>query len=299
MSLTRTLSFLAILGSVLFSSALHAAPPAVATPAPPAAKPAAAPRHSAVIPEPRREAWWQLRHNSINHWAKRGPVELLFLGDSITQGWGKIIPPPKKKDSKDKVTADTPFEDFEGNASWKKHYASRKPLDAGIGGDQTQHVLWRIDHGLLDSIKPRVVVLMIGTNNSGDKGNTGEEIGEGVIAIIQKLRAKLPEAKILVLAIFPRGDDDPAYAKPTKGVVVTRARLGARNQKLVTANAMIAKAADGKMVYFMDIGPKFLDKNGQLPRDIMYDYLHLTAKGYEIWAESIEEKVAELLGEKR
>lgn len=281
---------LAVLGLSLCTSVLNAAPP---TSAAPAAKP-----HSAIKAEPRPDAWWFYKHNSINDWAKRGPVELMMLGDSITQGWGDALL-PSRQDPKSPHYSKY-LEEFRGNDAWQKHLAPRKPLDAGIGGDRTQHVLWRLDHGLLDSIKPKVVVLMIGTNNSNGKDNTAEEIGEGIVAIVHKLREKLPETKVLVLAIFPRATDDPAVSnKVPKNQRATAGKLGAQNDKLIAANAIAAKAADGKMVHFLDIGPKFLDKDGKLPAEIMPDYLHLSAKGYQIWAEAIEDKLVELLGEKK
>lgn len=296
----RSLLSALILG--VCAGSLHAAPPA--TTALPAAKPtnSAAATNSATLPEGRKGAWWNLRHSSINSWAKRGPVDLLFLGDSITQGWGTIVAPKIKSDPNAGESADL-FETFEGNAVWKKFYASRKPLNAGIGGDQTQNVLWRIDNGLIDSLPdehpPKLIVLMIGTNNTGPKGNSGEEIGAGIVAVVEKLRQKLPQTKILVLGVFPRANDDPAVSKTLpEDQRAKRGKLGERYAKLVTANAIAAKAADGKMVHYLDIGKKFLDQDGQLPSDIMPDFLHLSPKGYEIWAEAIEETVAELLGEK-
>lgn len=281
---------------------LAASPPTTAIS--PAAKEtrSAATVNSATVPLGRKGAWWNLRHSSINSWAKRGPVDLLFLGDSITEGWGTISPPKIKSDPNAGESADL-YETFEGNAVWKKFYASRKPLNAGIGGDQTQNVLWRIDNGLIDSLldehPPKLIVLMIGTNNTGPKGNTGEEIGAGIVAVVAKLRQKLPQTKILVLGVFPRANDDPAVSKSLpEDKRAKRGKLGERYAKLVIANAIAAKAADGKMVHYLDIGKKFLDQDGQLPNNIMPDYLHLSPKGYEIWAESIEETVADLLGEK-
>ncbi len=121
--------------------------------------------------------------------------------------------------------------------------------------------------------------MMIGTNNSGD--NTAEEIADGSKAIVAKLRQKLPTTKILMLAIFPRGDKaDPKREKNAK------------------ASEIASKVADGKMVHYLDIGQKFQQPDGSLSKEIMPDALHLSAEGYKIWAESIEPKVAELLGEK-
>lgn len=211
--------------------------------------------HTAVTPVP-REGNWVKRHESINERAKAGDVDLLFIGDSITQGWND-------------------------NAVWKKYYGTRKAMNAGIGGDRTQHVLWRLDNGNIDGIKPKLAVLMIGTNNSNREDNSAEEIADGVKAIVAKLRAKLPETKILVLAIFPRGE------KPN-----------AQREKNAKASELAAKVADDKMVFFQDIGKAFLTEDGTLTKEIMPDFLHLTLEGYEIWAKSIEAKVAEVVGGK-
>jgi beta-glucosidase len=210
-----------------------------------------------TIPVPRNDAWWQQRQNGFNERVKQGHADLLMIGDSITHGW-----------------------EGGGAEVWKKFYAKRNAVNLGIGGDQTQHVLWRMEHGNLDGISPKLAVLMIGTNNSGS--DTPENIALGVKAIVDKLHAKLPQMKILILGIFPRGTDNTD-------------RLRCVNTK---ANQFIAKLADNATVYYMDIGPKFLDKDGKLSRDIMPDLLHPNAKGYTIWAAAIEPTVAKLMGEK-
>lgn len=214
-----------------------------------------APQNSAVKPEP-REGNWIKRHESFNERVKKGNVDLLLIGDSITQGW-----------------------EGAGKEVWKKSYDRRNAVNLGIGGDRTQHVLWRLDHGNIDGIQPKLAVLMIGTNNSGS--NKSEEIAEGVKAIVEKLRAKLPQTKVLVLGIFPRG----ANADDAKRKVNS------------AANEIISKLADDKNVFYLDIGPKFLAEDGTLSKEIMPDLLHLSPKGYQIWADSIEASVAKLMGE--
>jgi beta-glucosidase len=211
--------------------------------------------NDAVVPAPRAGNWMN-RHESFNERVKQGNVDLLFIGDSITQGW-----------------------EGAGKQVWEEYYGKRNAVNLGIGGDRTQHVLWRLDHGNIDGIHPKLAVLMIGTNNAGS--NTSEQIAEGVKAIVEKLRTKLPETKVLVLAIFPRGENkDDAKRKVNEG-----------------ANEIIQKLADGKMVYYLDIGPKFVNDDGTLSRDVMPDLLHLNDKSYRTWAESIEPKVKELMGE--
>lgn len=192
-------------------------------------------------------------HNNFVKIAKEGKAEVIFLGDSITAGWG-------------------------GQKSiWEKSFGQYKPANFGIGGDRTQHVLWRIQNGELDGIKPKAAVIMIGTNNSGS--DSAEGIAKGVTKIVEHIRAKLPDTKILLLAVFPRGEK----ATPNAG-----------REKLRAVNAIIAKLDDGKSVHYLDIGSKFLQEDGSLTKEVMPDFLHLSAKGYQIWADSISGKLAEL-----
>lgn len=227
------------------------------------------PSHVATQPVP-REGGWVKRHESFNETSKKGEAQLVFLGDSITQGW-----------------------EGNGKETWARMYANRKAANFGIGGDRTEHVLWRLDNGNFDGLKPKLVVLMIGTNNTGHVGRpqkelngaiyqcTAEQTADGVKAIVQKLQTKVPSAKILLLGIFPRGE-----------MPVDKMR-----QQNEATNAMIAKLADGKTVHYMDIGKTFLKPDGKLTVDIMPDLLHLSPKGYDMWAEAIEPKIKELLGE--
>ncbi|MBI5802780.1 MAG: GDSL family lipase [Verrucomicrobia bacterium] len=187
--------------------------------------------------------------------AKAGGVDVLFLGDSITAGWRG-----------------------NGKEVWEKSFAAYKTANFGIGGDRTQHVLWRITNGEFDGIKPKAVVLMIGTNNSGSDDDDG--IAKGVTAIVKAIHAKSPATKVLLLAIFPRG------SKPD-GV------FGPQQEKLKQVNAKIAKLHDGKSVHYLDIGEKFLTE-GALKAEIMPDFLHLSKAGYQIWADAITPKLAEL-----
>lgn len=203
-------------------------------------------------PAPRPGDWIE-RHQALVERAALGDVDLLFLGDSITEGW-------------------------RGEPDlWRLYYAPRKAANFGIAADHTQHVLWRLDHGELDGIAPRAVVLLIGTNNL--RTDTPAETAEGVTAVVQRLRAKLPRSKILLLGIFPRARtyNDPA-----------RIRLEA-------VNARLARLRDGKMIEYLDIGRHFLDDDGSLPHDVMPDYLHLSHRGYRIWAEAMEPKLREML----
>lgn len=216
--------------------------------------------NTATVPVPRDEKW-VARHKGFVEIAKAGNVDVLFLGDSITDFWRR-----------------------EGLAIWEERFAPLKAANFGISGDRTQHVLWRIENGELDGISPKVVVLMIGTNNTGferDKitpRNTEVETAEGVRVIVEHLRAKLPSTRILLLAIFPRGEkDSPA-----------RAQVDAINK-------MIAKLKDGDHVVFLNINKRFLQPDGTLSKDIMPDLLHPNAAGYKIWADAIQKPLARLL----
>jgi lysophospholipase L1-like esterase len=225
------------------------------------------PKNLAIDPKP-RESGWVKRHESFNEISKKGEAQLVFLGDSITQGW-------------------------EGNGKevWAKTWAPMNAANFGIGGDRTEHVIWRLQNGNFDGLKPKLVVLMIGTNNTGHQGrpaaehggavytSSAEQTAEGVKMILDILGKKLPETKVLLLGIFPRG-----ATKEDK-----------MRQQNVATNNLISGFADGKRVFFMDIGNTFLQPDGTLPKEIMPDLLHLNTKGYQMWADAIEGKVKELM----
>ena len=209
-------------------------------------------------PDGKVNAGFIASHERFVQIAQEGKAQLVFLGDSITAGWGG------KKDI------------------WEKAFGKYQPANFGIGGDRTQHVLWRIQNGELDGIKPKACVVMIGTNNSGS--DPAEGIAKGVTAIVETIRAKQPQAKILLLAVFPRGEKPSTPEKANPG-----------RDKLKQVNEIIAKLDDGKNVHFLDIGAKFLQPDGSISKDIMPDFLHLSAAGYQIWADAISPKLAELM----
>ncbi|MDB4359110.1 platelet-activating factor acetylhydrolase IB subunit [Verrucomicrobiales bacterium] len=207
-------------------------------------------------------------HESFNEISKQGEAPIVFLGDSITQGWsGK------------------------GKEAWAKYWAPMGAANFGIGGDRTEHILWRLENGNYDGLKPKLTVLMIGTNNTGHEGramkehggaiykSSAEETAAGVKAIVEMLQKKQPQMKILILAIFPRGADNN----------------DAKRQKNEKANQIIAKLADDKKIFFMDINDKLLEKDGTLSKEIMPDLLHPNADGYEIWSKAIQPKVKKLI----
>ena len=246
----------------LLAPVLAAVPALLASPQEPRETvPASAPAlHSALAPVDRLDqAWWKERFEASNARIAEGAVDLIFLGDSITQGW----------------------EDA-GKDVWAEFYGQRRAINLGFSGDCTQHVLWRLERHGLEKLAgpdgPRLAVLMIGTNNSNGDDNTAREIADGIVAVVESLRVRLPQAQVLVLAIFPRG-----------------ATPDAQREKNAQASQLAARVADGKRVHFLDIGASFLAADGTLPADIMPDFLHLSPLGYGLWAESIEPKVAELL----
>jgi lysophospholipase L1-like esterase len=196
------------------------------------------------------------RHEQFLEIAKKGGVDLLFLGDSITDGWrGKS-----------------------GKKIWDEHFEPLKAANFGIGGDRTEHVLWRLKNGELEGITPKLAVLMIGTNNVKDPA---EDVAAGITAIVKEVRSKSPTTKVLLLGIFPRGE------KPNAG-----------REKNDKVNGTVAKLDDQKDVKYLDIGAKFLAEDKSISKEIMPDFLHLSEKGYQIWAEAILPAVKELMGAK-
>lgn len=210
----------------------------------------AIPVHSATTPLARDGGYLE-RHRRQKALAAEGGWRLVFLGDSVTQGWEST-----------------------GARVWETWYDRRRTLNLGISGDRTEHVLWRLQDGVLDGLDPALVVLMIGTNNS--RSNTAREIADGVEASVRELRRRLPHTRVLLLAIFPRG----ATAQDPDRIVTAE------------ASAMIRALADDDGVRWLDVGDVFVGAGGALSTDIMPDLLHLSEIGYQRWAEAIEPEVA-------
>jgi lysophospholipase L1-like esterase len=228
----------------------------------------------------------------------KGAGDVIFLGDSITHGW-------------------------EGQKAWQEHFGAFNPVNLGIGGDQTGHVLWRITEGHeLDHLNPKVAVIMIGTNNIG--GYSAAQIAGGIKAIVDELKHQKPHIKVLVLGVFPRGgagDAERSLEEITSGIAPINEELKKEkpdikrlnalvrkleqnrgtipaaklNKKVAEINAIIAKFDDGKAVFYKDIGKEFLDRNDGLSGEIMPDYLHLSARGYDIWGRAIKGDIEKVL----
>ena len=212
--------------------------------------------NSAIIPHSRGdETWWRDRDREKNNRLKEGNIDLAFIGDSITQGW-------------------------EGNGKqvWESYYGARKAVNLGFGGDRTEHVIWRLTKGAWNQIKPKVAVLMIGTNNTGHKMQDPSQTAAGIERILNILKERSPKTKVLLLGVFPRG-----RAPHDRGRVI--------NQGI---NQIIRRLADNDRVHYMDLGDHFLQSDGDLPASIMPDALHLNEEGYRIWAEAMEPKLKEL-----
>lgn len=246
-SLPRLLSTLLAVASLSLASAQPATPKA--------AKPDA----SAAIEKKDTDGRFRKQHESFLARGKSGPIGVLFLGDSITAGWTKAP------------------------HVWEHYYGKWQPANFGIGGDQTQHVIWRIENGELDGIHPKVVVLMLGTNNTG--ANTADEIAAADRKIVEMIRAKIPGTKVLLLGVFPRGARKNAQGTIPEGVAAEAAK---RQEIIQAVNAQLAKLDDGTHVRYLDISSKFLGDDGKIPSIIMPDQLHPTAAGYQLWAEAMQ-----------
>lgn len=202
--------------------------------------------------------WWMPRHQSKLAQRKVNPdVDLLLVGDSITHGW-----------------------EGGGKEVFDKAFAKFNVLNIGFSGDRTEHVVWRIQNGAIDDIQPKAAVIMIGTNNTGHRMEKAAHTADGVMRVVDEIKLRLPETKILLLAIFPRGEKPDHKMRRLNDSINERIRAAAQQ----TDN-----------VWFADINQVFLDKEGKLPKSIMPDLLHPNAKGYQLWADAMMPKLEELM----
>lgn len=217
----------------------------------------------AIVPEVQTaewaQSWWMPRHEEkLEALKNTDKVDLLMIGDSITHGW-----------------------ESGGKKVWDEFYSERNAFNIGFSGDRTEQVIWRLQHGEVEGISPKVAVVMIGTNNTGHRADPADQTAAGVSAILEELKERLPKTKVLLLAIFPRGE------KPDNKERMLNDEINERLEKL----------ADDKRVFFLDIGDKFLTDEGILAETIMPDRLHPNESGYRIWAEAIEPTLKKLLDE--
>jgi len=202
--------------------------------------------NTATLPAPRQD--WVQRVSDTNKKAQEhaSDIELIFDGDSITDYWT-----------------------FNGKQTWTDHFAKPNTFNFAISGDRTQNILWRLSQGQVDGMHPKLIAVMIGTNNID--ANTPEEIADGITAIVAEYQKRCPGAVILLEALLPR-DENPS--NPYRA-------------KIKTINGIISKLGDGQKVIYVDFGDKFLKPDGTINRDLMPDALHPSAKGYEIWTDVI------------
>ena len=217
--------------------------------------------NTAVLPAEKLENdgydWYQ-RHAAVLAVRDQINPEIVLIGDSITHFWGG-----------------EPKSICRGPKSFAETFAGLRVLNLGFGWDRTQNVLWRLIHGGFAGLKPRWVVLHVGTNNTSGTGNaranTPDEIAAGIKAICLKIQELSPDTRILLMAVFPREEKPEA----------------ARRKTIAEINRRICVLHDGKRIFYADIGPKMLQPDGTLSRDIMNDFCHPTEKGYEIWGAEI------------
>jgi beta-glucosidase len=205
--------------------------------------------------------WWMPRHeqklDEKNRLVAAGtPPQLVFIGDSITNYW-----------------------ETTGREVWQRHYAPYHALNLGFAGDRTENVLWRLQHGEIDGIAPKVAVLMIGTNNTGFRAEDPRTTAAGIRRIVGEIHRRMPGTRVLLLAIFPRGE------KPDDDLRGINARV----------NRIVAGWKD---VRFLDIGAAFLNPDGTLSKDVMPDLLHPSEKGYEIWQRAMDPVLQQLLNDR-
>jgi len=217
---------------------------------------------AADVPSPRTDKNSEIAHEKLLAKAHQGRIDVYFIGDSITRRWGA-----------------TDYPQFLEN--WRKNFFGWNAGDFGWGADGIQNILWRLEHGELDGVNPKVIVILAGTNNVGKTPQNEDKIAEiarGMKAVVDVCQRKAPAAKIVLTAIFPR-NDNPAVI-PTINEI----------------NQRYAQLADGKTVRFLNINDQLADEHGVLHEGVTMDQLHPTLKGYQIWADALRPILTELLG---
>ena len=262
--------------------------PAAEKAAKPAAKKAAKPRKKYVMPadgglavsttpkarnnpKAKRKSGWHKRYDAkLKQIADyKNDVDMVFIGDSITHFWDNDGAKNKRK--------------IGGLNTYKKYFSNYKVINLGYSGDRTENTLWVVNEsGYLKNLKAKMVVVMIGTNNIGHKRSTPAAAAAGVTKIVEGIRTQLPDAKIVLFGVFPRG----ANAKHIF------------RKQVAEINKVICKLGDDKNVFYCDITDKFVDKKGNLPRTLMPDVLHPNDAGYEIWAQAMMPYIEKFVGKK-
>ena len=185
--------------------------------------------------------------------ASQGNVDLMFVGDSITEGWKEPL--------------------------WSTYFGQFHPANFGVGGDHTGNLLWRLQQAPLRQLHPKTIVLLIGVNNLNLIPETTSQTAAGIVAVVASLRQNYPDAKILLNGVFP-------YSQ-----------LGSSDKRvqIQELNRALALLGDEKHVFFRDYGHNFLDEHGDISAEVMADFLHPTAKGYQIWADAMLPDIRKLM----
>ena len=223
------------------------------------------PAAAADRPVPRSDANSKLAHQQMVENLKKGRIDVYFAGDSITRRWRA-----------------TDYPQFLAN--WNENFFGWNAANFGWGGDATQNILWRLQNGEFEGVQPKVVVLLAGANNVGTTPASDArvaDIGKGIKALIDALREKAPKATIIVMGITPRNDG----AEPTSVMA-----------SINKINENIARSADGKTIRYLNINDKLADKEGKFYEGMSGDGLHLSLKGYQVWADALKPQFMELLG---
>ncbi len=252
MKTSRTLLALGVITSMIAGATLAQQEPTAS----PSTAPASKKPNAATVPAT-REGGFMDYHKQYVEAIKKGGIDIVFTGDSITFQWRNV-----------------------GQAQWEKFYGSMKAANFGHSGDSTQHLLWRLQNGECDGPAPKVVVLMIGTNNMGGNTFTVEQVAEGITANVTELQKHWPTTKIMLMAITPSGGSTPDKRK-----------------KLDDVNKIIAKLDDKQHIFYFDLGPKYMDDKGAVSPSLI-NGLHPTAAGYEIWGTAMKTPLDNLLHDK-
>ena len=229
----------------------------------PAERAAAAGKPDTCVPKQKNPERHQQFMKDKEEALRKGPIQLVWIGDSITDAWRQKGSPQ--------------------NSLFVERWGRYNPLNLGISGDKTEHVLWRLENGELDGLADgaKLAVIMIGTNNLGNKPTaTPHDTAEGIKCIVQKVREKLPNTKILLLGVFPRG----------------REPNNPFREQIKTVNQSIQNLSEPGKVKYLDISDALLDDNGVLPADVMPDQLHPNPKGYQIWADAVDPVIRQMIG---
>lgn len=209
-----------------------------------------------IVPAAREAKWWTKRHEKKVRIASSGGVDMIMIGDSLVHNFEK-----------------------RGRQLWFLYFGRYNALNLGFNADLTENALWRLQNGEVDGTSPRLAIIMIGTNNGGLRRDEPTNTAAGIAAIIDELQLRLPDTKILLLGIFPRG-------------AIRKHPLRLLNARV---NELLPALAEDKKIHYLDISDAFLNEKGLLPRSVMYDFLHPTVDGYQLWAEAISPTVVQLM----